>query len=67
MDGFGFQACGLCQALGRTSRGCAQQNIHLLCVEDLENTGDNGRFANARPTGDHGDFTAQGHCHGIPL
>src|SRR5438445_3462249 len=45
MDGFGFQSRRLCQAFRRTSGGCTQQHIHLFGLEDLENTGDDGRFA----------------------
>src|SRR5713101_3768806 len=67
VNGFGFQSRGLGQALGSTSGWCAEQHIYLLGLENLENTGDDGGFTHPRPTGDHGDFTPQGHRHGIPL
>ena len=67
MDGFGFQSCRLRQAFGRTSGGGTEQHIHLLGLENLEDTGDNRRLPDSRPTSDHGDFALQGHCHGITL
>jgi hypothetical protein len=67
MDGFGFQPCRLCQTFGGTSSRCPEQHVHLLGLENLENTGDNGRFADPRPAGDYRDFAPQGHRHSIPL
>ena len=67
MDGFGFQPCRLCQTFGGTSGRCTEQHVHLLGLENLENTGDNGRFADPRPAGDYRDFAPQGHRHSIPL
>ena len=67
MDRFGFQSRGLCQTFRGTSRGCAQQYIHLFGLENLKDTGDDGGFAHARATGDHGDFAPQGHGYGIAL
>ena len=67
MDGFGFQAGGLGQALGGTAGRGTQQHVHLLGLEDLQNTRDDGGFADPRPTGDDGDFAPQGQRHGLPL
>jgi hypothetical protein len=67
MDGFGLQARGLSEAFGGTTSRGTQQYIHLLSLEDLKDTGDDGGFPDSRSAGDDRDFAPEGLRHGVAL
>ena len=58
---------GFRQPLGGPPRRGAQQDLHALGPDDLQDAVDDGRLADPRPAGDHRDLAVDGPGHGLAL
>jgi len=67
MDRFGFQSRRLRQSFRGTSGWGTEQYVHFFGLENLKDTGHDGRFTDARPPSDHRDFAVQGQRNSFPL